>query len=78
MITADDFKKRLDVINAYWKVMCKYVKCTGTEEECDNLVSDVDKLHAVLGKTPFSKEIGIAVVNEIDRIMKMNKKQEEK
>ena len=78
MITADDFKKRLDVINAYWKVMCKYVKCTGTEEECDNLVSDVDKLHAVLGKTPLSKEIGIAVVNEIDRIMTMNKKQEEK
>lgn len=78
MIAADDFKKRLDVINAYWKVMCKYVKCTGTDEECENLVADVDKLHTALGKTSFSKDIGIAVVNEMDRIMTMNKKQEEK
>lgn len=78
MITADDFKKRLDVINAYWKVMCKYVKCTGTEEECENLAADVKKLHASLGKTPFSKEIGVAVVNEMERIMTMNKKQEGK
>lgn len=78
MIAADDFKKRLDVINAYWKVMCKYVKCTGTDEECENLIADVDKLHAALGKTSFSKDIGIAVVNEMDRIMTMNKKQEEK
>ena len=42
MITADDFKKRLDVINAYWKVMCKYVKCTGTDEECENLAEEVE------------------------------------
>lgn len=78
MITADDFKKRLDVINAYWKVMCKYVKCTGTDEECENLAADVEKLHASFGKTSFSREIGVAVVNEMERIMTMNKKQEGK
>lgn len=78
MITADDFKKRLDVINAYWKVMCKYVKCTGEEKECENLAEEVDKIHSSFGKTQFSKDIGIAVVNEMERIMMMNKKQEEK
>lgn len=78
MITADDFKKRLDVINAYWKVMCKYVKCTGEEKECENLAEEVDKIHSSFGKTQFSKDIGIAVVNEMERIMMMNKKQGKK
>lgn len=73
MITAEELKLRLSVINAYWKeVLAKYAKCTGTYEECENIANEVNKIHKSFNETSFSKDMAVAVINELDKIMTDN------
>ena len=73
MITAEELKKRLDVINVYWKqILAKYAKCTGTDDECEKIASDIDQIHKSFDETSFSKDIAVSVINELDRIMTAN------
>lgn len=73
MITAEELKLRLSVINTYWKdVLAKYARCTGTDEECEKFAKEVERIHKSFGETSFSRDIAIAVVNELDKIMTEN------
>ena len=73
MITAEELKLRLSVINTYWKeALAKYARCTGTDEECEKIAKEVDLIHKSFGETSFSRDIAIAVVNELDKIMTEN------
>lgn len=73
MITAEGLKQRLAVINCYWKeILAKYAKCTGTDEECENIVNEVNKIHKSFNETSFSKDMAVAVINELDKIMTDN------
>lgn len=73
MITAEELKLRLSVINTYWKnVLAKYARCTGTDEECEIIAKEVTQIHKSFGETCFSRDIAIAVVNELDKIMTEN------
>ena len=73
MITAEELKLRLSVINAYWKdVLAKYAKCTGTDDECEKIASDIDQIHKSFNETRFSKDMAVAVINELDKIMTDN------
>lgn len=74
MITADELKERLNVINSFWKIMVKFARYTGTDNECEELSTDVENLCKELGNSAFAKEIAVAFVNEIDRIMTKNGK----
>lgn len=75
MITAEQLKAKLDIINSFWKVMVQFAKCTGTDEECEQLQVEVDKLYESHGKVKFSQELAIVFINEIERIMMMNAKE---
>lgn len=73
MITAEELKLRLSVINTYWKdALAKYARCTGTDEECEKIAKEVDRIHKSFSETGFSRDIAIAVVNELDKIMTEN------
>lgn len=73
MITAEELKQRLTVINAYWKeILAKYAKCTGTDEECENIANEVNVIHKSFNETCFSKDMAMAVINELDKIMTEN------
>lgn len=70
----EDLKKRFDLNNLSWKLIKKYSSCKGSETDCNNLISDIDKIYADYGEIPYTREIMLATANEIDRIMTENSK----
>ncbi len=75
MITANELKRRLNVINAYWDIMKKHAKSKGSETDCESLMTDIQKVYENDDKSKFSAELGKTFANEIERIMMVNKKE---
>ena len=59
------------VLTDAWRMMRNYLDAD--ENKCDRAISDVDAMYRQYN-TDFAKEIALACINEIDRIVKKNSK----
>lgn len=52
----------------------EFQNANGTEDECERVTKKAQEIYEKSGKTEFAKELMVATVNEIERMMMEEKK----
>ncbi len=58
------------ILTDAWGIMRKYLNAD--ETMCNQVIIDADELYKRFN-SPFAKEVAVACLNEVDRIMKKNR-----
>ena len=69
-----ELKKRYYPIMECWRMIKEFQNAKGTEDECERVTKKAQEIYEKSGKTEFAKELMVATVNEIERMMMEEKK----
>lgn len=77
-MTDIELKKRYVPIAESWLLIKEFQNAIGTDEECERLKKRANEIYEKSGKSKFAKDIMVATVNEIDRIMTEARSEQER
>ena len=69
-----ELKKRYYPIMESWRMIKEFQNAKSTEDECERVTKKAQEIYEKSGKTEFAKELMVATVNEIERMMMEEKK----